>query len=214
MYPVDPTTKAVAEEVVVNVQGYAVRTNLPPITRRDSLPKNPVNLKQSIVLTGVGTKQFEQAARAVLAIRTLFSATLPGDTLLPWTPIIDGGHKCLEFSNRYFTSGNVEGSKPVEFQTGVDPKGILANLEVNGIHTDDNVVLYFERVEGETAKLMARDFTYHPINPVSIRPGALVEVQTSFCVVPIAKGRHIMLNKLRSICILSRQVIDVSVLST
>ncbi len=35
MYPVDPTTKAVAEEVVVNVQGYAVRTNLPPITRRD-----------------------------------------------------------------------------------------------------------------------------------------------------------------------------------
>ncbi len=120
-----------------------------------------MNLKQSIVLTGVGTKQFEQAARAVLAIRTLFSATLPGDTLLPWTPIIDGGHKCLEFSNRYFTSGNVEGSKPVEFQTGVDPKGILANLEVNGIHTDDNVVLYFERVEGETAKYASGNNRYY-----------------------------------------------------
>ena len=35
VYPVDPTTQAVPEEVVVNIQGYAVRTNLPPVTRKD-----------------------------------------------------------------------------------------------------------------------------------------------------------------------------------
>ncbi|KAI0755937.1 hypothetical protein BC629DRAFT_1272449, partial [Irpex lacteus] len=190
------------EEVVVNVQGYAVRTTLPPITRRDSLPKNPLSAKQSIVLTGLGTKQFEQAARAILAIRSAFVSILPDDTLLPWTPIIDGGHKCLEFSNRYFSSGQMDGLNPVEFDPSIDPKGILANLETNGKHTDDNVVLYFERVKAQNKD----DSSYIPIKPVSIKPGQLVEVQTTFSVVPISKGRHVMLCKLRSICILSKKV--------
>lgn len=51
--------------------------------------------------------------------------------------------------------------------------------------------------------------TYLPCNPVAIKIGQLVEVQASFCVVPIAKGKFIMLHKLRSICILSAQVQEV-----
>ncbi len=51
---------------------------------------------------------------------------------------------------------------------------------------------------------------YMPIKPVAIRPGQLVEAQVSFSIVPITKGRHIMLCKLRSVCILSKQVQDVS----
>ncbi len=166
MYPVDPTADAVPEEVVVNVQGYAVRVNLPPITSRErsgnncltttikltcynSLPKNLLSAKQSIVLTGLGTKEFSQAARAVLAIHSMFASSLPGDTLIPWSPITDSGHKCLEFSNRYFSTGQLDGTSPAEFDVGMDPKGILAGLEVNGKYTDDNIVLYFERVLGD-----------------------------------------------------------------
>lgn len=74
--------------------------------------------------------------------------------------------------------------------------------------------MYFttsSNMERINLNLRYSDYSYHTIKPVSIKPGALVEVQVSFCVVPLAKGRHIMLNKLRSICILNRQVIDVSV---
>lgn len=46
---------------------------------------------------------------------------------------------------------------------------------------------------------------------MAIKPGLLVEVQASFCAVPISKGRFIMLSKLRSVCVLSRQVHEVSV---
>ena len=50
---------------------------------------------------------------------------------------------------------------------------------------------------------------YVPCEPVAIRVGQLVEVQVSFCVVPVSKGRHIMLSKLRAICVLSTQVQEV-----
>lgn len=51
---------------------------------------------------------------------------------------------------------------------------------------------------------------YVPCNPVTIKVGMMVEVQLSFCTVPISKGRHIMLSKLRSVCILDKQVYKVS----
>lgn len=34
-YPVDPSTNLDPEEVVVNIQGYLVKSELPPIVRRD-----------------------------------------------------------------------------------------------------------------------------------------------------------------------------------
>ena len=52
--------------------------------------------------------------------------------------------------------------------------------------------------------------TYIPSKPITVRVGQLVEVQASFCVVPITKGRYLMLSKLRSVCILNNQVQEVS----
>lgn len=49
-------------------------------------------------------------------------------------------------------------------------------------------------------------FQYAECNPVQIKVGHLVEVQASFCVVPISKGKHLMLSKLRSVCILDQVV--------
>ncbi len=95
-----------------------------------------------------------------MAIRSLFAYSLPEDTLLPWAPIVEGGHKCLEFSNRYFTGGNVQGLNVVELDASVDPKGILANLEVNGKHTDDNVVLYFERKHDAKERYVHQQHVY------------------------------------------------------
>ncbi len=49
-------------------------------------------------------------------------------------------------------------------------------------------------------------YQYVECNPVQIKVGHLVEVQVSFSVVPISKGRHLMLSKLRSVCILDQIV--------
>ena len=55
-----------------------------------------------------------------------------------------------------------------------------------------------------------REFKYEQISPVMIQAGNLVEVQVGFCTVQLNRGRFLMLQKLRSICVLSRIVEQVS----
>ena len=55
----------------------------------------------------------------------------------------------------------------------------------------------------------SRSKIYTPCDPVMVKVGQLVEIQGSFCVVPVSKGKYVMLNKLRAICILSTQVQEV-----
>lgn len=57
-----------------------------------------------------------------------------------------------------------------------------------------------------------RIYTYDAISPNAIQIGNMVEAQVGFCVVQINKGRYLMLHKLRSICVLSREVEEVSLL--
>lgn len=101
--------------------------------------------KQSVTLTGLGSTEFEAAARAVLAIHTMFSSTLPDDALVPWKPQKDTDYVCLEFYNRYFKGRDETGSPAADIGTEIDPLGILRTRCPLGEHTEDNVVLYFER---------------------------------------------------------------------
>ncbi|KAI0083655.1 hypothetical protein BDY19DRAFT_899974, partial [Irpex rosettiformis] len=194
------------EEVVATLQGFMLRCNLPPITRNDQLPKNPLAVKQSVVLTDLGNKEFEAAARGVLEIHTLFASTLPDNSLVPWKPMKDGEFVCLEFSNRYFSLGRNSSSGLIELDKDVDPLGILRARCPTGEHTEDNVVLYYEQHLDPESKEKA----YVTCKPVRVRVGQLVEIQVSFCVVPIAKGRYTMLSKLRSVCILGNPIQEAS----
>ncbi|KAI0727875.1 hypothetical protein BC629DRAFT_1259349, partial [Irpex lacteus] len=194
------------EEIVVTVQGFVLRCGLPPVTRAEQLPKNPMTAKQSVTLTGLGSKEFEAAARAILAIHTMFSSTLPEDALVPWKPHKDMDYVCLEFYNRYFKSRDDVGSAVLDIGPDIDPLGVLRSRCPLGEHTEDNAVLYFERKTNDTGY---DSKTYTPCNPVAVRVGQLVEVQASFCVIPIAKGRYMMLCKLRAVCVLGTQVQDV-----
>ena len=58
---------------------------------------------------------------------------------------------------------------------------------------------------------MYRYHEYLSIAPTGIQVGNLVEIQVSFCAVPIAKGKYKMLLKLRSVCVLDRLVVGVCV---
>ncbi|KAI0083167.1 hypothetical protein BDY19DRAFT_861843, partial [Irpex rosettiformis] len=166
------------------------------------LRKNPMTAKQSLVLTGLGEKHFDNAVKAILELHSRFASHLPADSLQSWSPAKDEDMLCLELSNRYFTPDYLaEEYDIVSVDETIDPLGILQAKGAGGKHTEDNVVLYYERILDKNSKLV-----YVPCKPVLMKLGLLVEAQVSFCTVPISKGRFIMLSKLRSICILDNQV--------
>ena len=101
--------------------------------------------KQSILITGLGSSEFEASARAVLRIHTLFGSTLPANSLVPWKPIRDSEYVCLEFANRYFKGKDDDDSTVLELGHDIDPFDILRSRCNGGEHTEDNAVLYFER---------------------------------------------------------------------
>lgn len=111
------------------------------------LTANPSTAKQSVVLTGLGNADFENCVRAVVELHSRFASHLPGDTLQPLTRIVDDDHLCLEFSNRFFTPEHLATPyESVPFSDLVDPFGLLAAKAEGLHHTEDNEVLYFERV--------------------------------------------------------------------
>ena len=70
--------------------------------------------KQSILITGLGSSEFEACARAVLRIHTLFGSTLPTDTLVLCNPVHDSEYVCLGFANRYFKGKDDDDSTVLE----------------------------------------------------------------------------------------------------
>ena len=102
--------------------------------------------KQTITITGLGSKEFEAAARAVLQIHTLFASTMPENTIVPWTPMRDTDHICLEFANRYFKGKGDDDATVVALGNDIDPMGLLRSRCNEGEHTEDNAVLYYRRI--------------------------------------------------------------------
>lgn len=145
-----------------HVQGYVVRSSLPPILSVNQyvnnricvtytengcrLPKKPSTARQVITVTGLGYHQFDECARSILEAHRKLASGLPVNTLNVWTPIKDR-YICLEFSNRYFT-GSSDGfdHADVPLSTTVDPQGILQDSFPEGRHTEDNTVLYYDRI--------------------------------------------------------------------
>ena len=75
----------------------------------------------------------------------MFETTLPEGTLLPWKPTRDSGYVCLDFSNRYFRSKDDGESATVPLGHNIDPYDLLGSRCRGAKHTEDNVVLYYER---------------------------------------------------------------------
>ena len=75
----------------------------------------------------------------------MFESTLPEGTLISWKPTRDAGYICLEFSNRYFRSKDDGESAAVPLGNSIDPHDLLGSRCRGAEHTEDNVVLYFER---------------------------------------------------------------------
>lgn len=82
-----------------------------------------------------------------MELRGRFADHLPADTLQEWTPVTDDDMLCLEASNRYFTPSYLASEyDPVELGDIIDPLGLLKAKTAGSRRTEDNEVLYYERI--------------------------------------------------------------------
>ena len=77
-------------------------------------------------------------------------AGLPLSSLNAWTAEVEEKFVVFEASNRYF-SDDTGSTDRLELSSEMDPYGILQRVakEERLVHTQDNVVSYFERVKNE-----------------------------------------------------------------
>ncbi len=111
-----------------------------------------MDMKQSVTLIGFGAERFDCAVRGLLSIYQFFNRHIArsGSRLRDWTPGRDGANLTVLFANRYLTSSrDAAGESPANLAEIVDPFNLLQPLLQTEVHTEDNVVEYWQRHEEE-----------------------------------------------------------------
>lgn len=175
-------------------------------------------------MTGLGAEPFDQAVAAAMAVYQHFAVHLVGNTLRTWTPAQLDGHLALSFGNRYLTHAKFADGEPRgDLSDVVDPFRILQPRLTTQVHTQENVVEYWEQTVMEDKRRCVMHClgiwecligisSFQRIKPDGIFPGAMVELQIAFAAVKLGQHDYIFLPKLRAICVLSRAVQSVSIL--
>lgn len=169
------------EEMVFRLQGWVVDCNLPPLTRSNQsvsshvqfhqknayswsrrLSRRDLRARQSVRLTGLGVNPFLKAVHGLLSLHESLATHRPGSTFSKFRPLEERGCVVVEVGNRFFLSQEEAGDLPVELMNPcIDPLNILGHLrdEKRGVHTEDNVVKYYERkvVPGDGDKCVRCD---------------------------------------------------------
>lgn len=116
------------------------------ITAR-SRDKN-IHLRQSVTLSGLRAKMFDEAIEAVFTIHAIFSRHFPEHSMEEWKPSSFMDHQTIMIANRYFSEKRFcPCATPVQFHPSVDPKGILANMVGDKlVHTQENHVDYYKQL--------------------------------------------------------------------
>ncbi|KAK7676834.1 hypothetical protein QCA50_006321 [Cerrena zonata] len=203
----DPSRKDM-EQVVLRCQGYVTVAKLPPI--RDKSKRDLIQSSQSITLSGLGSEEFDRFHTAIQHICNHFDKGCDHGRILGIQSVSHRAHDMITFTNPYFS--RTEDTRQVDtvpFSSHVDPEGILEDflddIYLEGTHTTDNEVEYFERYhDGDSLHVLP---AYHLQNPC----GQLVEVEATFGAwgkyVPAKPHKsYALLAKLRSICIIDRIV--------
>lgn len=112
------------------------------------LSRRDLRARQSVRLSGLGVDQFTEAMHGLLSLREILAASRPGSSFAQFQTLQERSFRVIEVGNRFFLSQEEAGDLPVEGMNAViDPLNILQQLaeEKRGVHTDDNVVKYYER---------------------------------------------------------------------
>ncbi|KAF8716420.1 hypothetical protein AX14_012357 [Amanita brunnescens Koide BX004] len=175
------------EEVIISLQGVLWKHDLPPFMEKIH-PNSPKVkfLRQSVTLTGFGTSTFENSIKALDEVLHFFDRHIPENKLDECT-IIDrcGDYVGIHLMNRYFTPQRESSNEAhIPFEPMVDPSGLLANLEKEGLLT-----------------------------PVRFRIGDIVEAKATLVLIPLRGGHFKLLAILRSLTIMDTsytQIVQVS----
>jgi hypothetical protein len=204
--------EGVADEIVFSVQGVIVNARLVPANvnrwaifdsymannakevRMDA--KKALRLVQSIEISGVGTRTFDESMRRAELGHERFRQHFCGAAVTTWKANQSAIGQTLSASNRLFT---LKSDAPMEqdtsFQDGVDPMGDLEKLKSDKLfHGQENIVRYFTRAKDpksgwgsqpvkEQPHLDPRETSetvYDQTFPGCFQIGDIVELQASF----------------------------------
>ncbi|KAH6871664.1 hypothetical protein BKA70DRAFT_1450892 [Coprinopsis sp. MPI-PUGE-AT-0042] len=190
------------EELIIKTQGILCGKSLPPIGPH-SIGRTPAqlrNLRQHVKITGLSQAKFDESMTQLDEIHSLFQQFLPGHTVLPLDFIPYEGHRSLDSHARYFTDrALVPYETNNNFLPFVDPHHVLVNAKPDSfIHAIDNQVEYCLMNVDEEG-----DISYLPCNPVTMKPGDLVEIAFICVAIPIKDQRYKLMLQLRAITLIS-----------
>ncbi|KAK7024526.1 hypothetical protein VNI00_016201 [Paramarasmius palmivorus] len=166
------TTSGEQEETVFSVHGIIHQSELPPVTRTFGKHASAKHVQQKVVLTGLDSPTFSVAMEGLSNVERALRSHIRDDTNTPLPEIADHNTKIL-ISNRYFTSKRLANDEEhIGFTNEIDPKGILERFRGDSlVHTNDNVVEYYERRTNKGEQSFKR------IPPSRIKNGDIVEIQ-------------------------------------
>ncbi|KIM35729.1 hypothetical protein M413DRAFT_32286 [Hebeloma cylindrosporum] len=191
------------KEFVCAFQGIICNVDLPPFTEKIGASSVHVrHLRQSVSLTGFNTSTFETVCENIAAIHDFFASFIGKDSLQELTSIGRfEDHRCIDTSNRYFTSRRqgTSGPKEIPLKPDVDPHGYLMAAAGTALyHSEENEVYYYERVVKDDGD----DYRFIPTKPITFRQGDIVEVQVTFALLPLRDNKYKLSLILRSVSLL------------
>ncbi|KAI0745602.1 hypothetical protein C8Q76DRAFT_606084, partial [Earliella scabrosa] len=177
------------------------------------IPCNPnclIDLKQSIMLLGMGIAQFESVVKGLLVIYQMFKAEIAREILLMWQTCRDSEDLVLYSANRILTFRKDTGKEEAIDLVGViDPLNILHPLLHGEVHLQDNIVEYQEQcLQSDSTK------TYVCITSDRLPLTGLVERQVGFAAVHLGHQEYAFLSKSRAVCLLEHQDYNAHIICT
>ncbi|KAF7426243.1 hypothetical protein PC9H_008610 [Pleurotus ostreatus] len=173
---------------------------------RPNKAKQLAHARQSITITGLGSKSFDNIVQNCCHMYTMFSRYTPNAKLQPVPEFIskyrDAGNggaiesPALTASSRFFTPiKQASGFDVVSINPELDPRGILGKVDATKwVHTEDNEVGYYIQTSHADQN---RQVDKAP----KLNIGDIVEIQASMLSLP-SKGTYTVKLILRSIVLL------------
>lgn len=190
--------------------------------------KRRIHLRQSVMLSGLGTDTFNDAISSINSFQTLLAAHIPAQSMIHWAPSSFQEFKGIDISNRYFCRKRDTSEASISFGVGIDPHGTLTGLLQDDLmHTSENEVLYYQRLPGDSPDAWRyvlpflnmvvfffwqniEHYRYEEVSPARFQTGHIVEAQFSLVLVPLRGRMHKMMLVLRSLALLDSQQTKVS----
>ncbi|KAF8548668.1 hypothetical protein OG21DRAFT_1526337 [Imleria badia] len=177
------------DELILTIQGYLIKKDLPPIQTMPRGPAMAKYIKQSATIVGLGLATFDNTVLTIRTVHLLLTHNYTQGKLQPWKLDTYKNQHIIDLGNRYLTSRQCQlNSAIILFKPGVNSNGILrvACLAADEYsHLEENKVTYRKPNTGYTKiaeKLIGRKQGPH-VRPIRVQTRGRALVKANFSVV-------------------------------